>query len=342
MSNTTPSGFSINRDELGWPHPRRDKFGSYVPQNGETASEHPRVLFFGMAGNFSTFPLLALLEHGIEVNAVVIPSWSAGPGQPAMQRLEQNSKARSPLPMLHSSIQVSILQIASQHRIPIWEVSRLSHPETFALLAGYRPDAICVACFSQRIPEEVLNIPRLGCLNVHPSLLPANRGPEPLFWTFREGHRKTGVTIHLMDEGIDTGPIVAQEAVEVPDGIDYAQLETRCATLGGTLLAGSVWELYKGLAHPTIQDETKSSYHPFPSTEDFIVNVAEWDARHVYNFIRGLEARWEPITLQVGDRSICVKSAISYSHSSSIHLDEEDQGEEFWLPCQVGSVRIRT
>src|SRR5204862_1767507 len=107
---------------------------------------------------------------------------------------------------------------------------------------------ICVACFSQRIPRIILDLPRLGCLNVHPSLLPANRGPVPLFWTFREGHQQTGVTIHLMNEGMDTGDILAQEPIEVPSGISYAQLELQCATLGGKLLARTVWVSYRGLA----------------------------------------------------------------------------------------------
>ncbi len=303
-----------------------------------TASEHPRVLFFGMKGNFSPPPLLALLEHGIEVCAVVIPSQYPGPDQPAIQRLGQKSKSRSMLPLLNSSVHTSILQIATERQIPIWEVSHLAHQETGAVLSSYQPDAICVACFSLRIPHAILKIPRFGCLNVHPSLLPANRGPEPLFWTFREGLQQTGVTIHMMDEGMDTGDIVAQKAIEIPDGISYAQLEARCATLGGGLLACSVWDLYKGLATPVKQDENKTDYHPFPSVDDFVVNTAQWDAQHVYNFICGIAAWGEPITLQVSNTSIRVKEAISYSHMSCAY---SQLGEEFWIPCRVGSVRVK-
>ena len=303
-----------------------------------TASEHPRVLFFGMKGNFSPPPLLALLEHGIEVCAVVIPSQYRGPDQPAIQRLGQKSKSRSMLPLLNSSVHTSILQIATERQIPIWEVSHLAHQETGAVLSSYQPDAICVACFSLRIPHAILKIPRFGCLNVHPSLLPANRGPEPLFWTFREGLQQTGVTIHMMDEGMDTGDIVVQKAIEIPDGISYAQLEARCATLGGGLLACSVWDLYKGLATPVKQDENKTDYHPFPSVDDFVVNTAQWDAQHVYNFICGIAAWGEPITLQVSNTSIRVKEAISYSHMSCAY---SQLGEEFWIPCRVGSVRVK-
>ena len=304
-----------------------------------TASEHPRVLFFAMTGNFSPPVLLALLQHDIEVCAIVMPSPHSGPDQSSIQGLAQKSTSRSMLPMLHASEHPSLLQIASERQIPVWEVSRLSHPKTLAVLTDYRPDAICVACFSRRIPRQILNLPRFGCLNVHPSLLPANRGPEPLFWTFREGLQQTGVTIHVMDEDMDTGPLVAQEVIDVPDGMSYMQLESRCAALGGILLADSTWKLYRSQAHTMEQDETKSSYHPFPSVSDFIVNVAEWDARHVYNFICGLASWGEPITLQTGDRSIRVKTAISYSHKSYIPSSEGE--EEYWIPCRAGSVKIK-
>ncbi len=112
----------------------------------------------------------------------------------------------------------------------------------------------------------------------------------------------------------------------------------QCARLGGALLARSSWELYRGTARAVAQDEAKSSYHPYPAASDFIVPVAEWDARHVYNFIRGLEAWGEPITLQIGDRSMQVRTAISYSHDTKQY---SLGGEELWVPCRVGSVRIR-
>jgi methionyl-tRNA formyltransferase len=302
-----------------------------------TAFERPRVIFWGMQGSFSYPPLLALLAHSIEVCAVVIPAQRVESNQPAIQQLAQESRSRSILPVLNSTVHTSILRLAGERQIPVWEVSNLSHPDTIALFTSYQADAICVACFSLRVPRAILTLPRLGCLNVHPSLLPVNRGPEPLFWTFREGEQQTGVTIHMMDEGMDAGEILVQEEIEIPDGISYAQLEERCANLGGTLLAGCVWDLYRGLAVKVKQDEKQSSYHPFPSTDDFVVNVSEWDARQVYNFICGIATWGEPIILQVEGASIRVKAATSYSLKDQKDFQE---GEELWLPCRVGSVKI--
>ncbi len=314
--------------------------------NTARTAHAPRILFFGMQGKFSYQPLLALLERGVEVCAIVIPAEKALQGDqdpPAIRRREQPLTSRSMLPVLQSTLHTSILQLAWERHIPMWEVLRLSDPVTVGVLAAYQPDAICVACFSKRIPRVILDMPRLGCLNVHPSLLPANRGPEPLFWTFREGDQHTGVTIHVMDEGMDTGPILAQEAVEVPDGISYAQLEAQCAELGGKLLAQSVWDLFNGVAVPVRQNETNSSYHAFPSDDDFTVPVAEWSARRVYNFICGVVSWGIPITLQVGNNIVRVKKAISYSHGTTDRSDnglDEKPGEGFWVRCKQGRVWV--
>jgi methionyl-tRNA formyltransferase len=146
-----------------------------------------------------------------------------------------------------------------------------------------------------------------------------------------------------MDEGMDSGAIVAQEVIQIPDGISYTELEAQCAELGGKLLARSVWDLYNGVAKPVEQDETKSSYHAFPSDDDFVVPVAEWDARRVYNFICGVASWGTSIILLVGNKSVHVKKAISYSHENIDHNDNDvyrQLGEGFWIRCKQGSVLI--
>ena len=304
----------------------------------------PRALFLGMQGNFSHPPLRALLESDIEVRAIVIPARDQHPAQAAMRRLEPPPKTRSLLPVLHSSLHTSIAHIAWERGIPLWEVQRMSDPETLAVFAAYQPDVLCVACFSLYIPRSILDIPRLGCLNVHPSLLPANRGPDPLFWTFRQGMRQTGATIHLMDEGLDSGPIVAQERVEVPDGIRYAQLEAQCAEAGSKLLARSVWELYQGTAVPRTQDKSQSSYLPLPSSEDFVVPVAQWNAQHVFNFIRGVASRGEPVQLLIDGQNMLVTDAISYSHENTDNDPKaitEGADREVSVQCRDGWVRVK-
>jgi methionyl-tRNA formyltransferase len=278
------------------------------------------------------------------VCAVIIPSEQVFEAEmPAIQKHEHPSISRSMLPVLNSSMNSSILDIARERNIPVWKVRQLTNPETIRVLTVYQPDMICVACFSKRIPRDILNIPHLGCLNVHPSLLPTNRGPEPLFWTFREGNEQAGVTIHLIDEGLDSGPIVAQEALEIPDGISYSELEQRSAELGGKLLARSVWDVFNEVAVLVKQNETDSSYHPFPNDDDFVVPIAEWSARHVYNFICGVASWGTPIHVLIGNKAVHVTKAISYSQKT---IDQNDMvmyrksEEGFWVKCKQGSVLV--
>ncbi|HYB02333.1 MAG TPA: formyltransferase family protein [Ktedonobacteraceae bacterium] len=303
------------------------------------APDKPRVLFFGMLGQFSYASLDALLKSGIQICAAVIPSnQDHDENLQAIVKQEQYSSTRSKLPLLNSSIHTSILDLAHSRNIPIWKVRQLSNPDTIKVLQVYQPDMICVACFSMRIPRDILDIPHLGFLNVHPSLLPANRGPEPLFWTFREGDERTGVTVHIMDEGLDSGAIVAQEAFDIPDGITYSELETWTADLGGKLLARSVWDIYHGVTTQVKQDETKSSYHAFPCDKDFVIPSAEWSARHVYNFVCGVESWGIPIYLLIENTSIHIKKVISYSLEAT--KTDKLPENECWVRCKRGSVLI--
>jgi methionyl-tRNA formyltransferase len=310
--------------------------------NDMSLQHSPRVLFFGMEGAFSFPSLVALLESGVEVCAVIVPV-SPRPGRlpPAIQRREAPRIVRSALPLVNSSLHTSIVQLAWQRQIPVWEVSRLTHPEAVSTLAAYQPDIICVSCFSLLIPASILALPRLGCLNVHPSLLPANRGPVPLFWTFREGSTTTGVTIHFMSEKMDSGEILTQEIMPIPDGISYSQLEARCAAQGGALLVQTVWNLFKGEVIPRPQNEERSYYHSFPSDDDFVVQAEEWDARHVYNFIRGVGYWDKPVELQIDEIVMYCRDVNSYSLEDN-GLD--DKAQYYWteeglrIRCKTGWV----
>ncbi|MBO0794575.1 MAG: hypothetical protein J2P36_26985 [Ktedonobacteraceae bacterium] len=300
----------------------------------------PRVIFFGMLGDFSTPSLSALLAQGVEVCAVVLPAAPLpGRSAAAIVRREPTRQSRLSLQMAGGS---DVITLAERHHLPVWDVYRMGHPDTLAVLSAYRTDVICVACFPRRIPRAILDLPRLGSLNVHPGLLPANRGPLPLFWTLRLGERQAGVTIHLLTDKLDSGDVVAQETVALDDGMSYEELEARCARRGAALLARSVWDLHEGRARRTAQDEAASSYYPAPGEQDFVVPAQEWDARRVYNFVRGLRNWGQPLTLLSGGETLRVSDATSYSLDFA---SEEDRGSivgnERVVYCREGWVRVR-
>jgi methionyl-tRNA formyltransferase len=302
-----------------------------------------------MAGRLSRAPLLALLEADIAVRAVVIPSpmrLAGGASSPDEAPIALRSPTRSgsgrarELPLLGGAVADNIIQIAATHGIPVLAVSRLRDPQTLATLAAYTPDAICVACFPWRVPRAILNLPRIGCLNLHPSLLPESRGPDPLFWTFRRGDGQTGVTVHLMDERLDAGPILAQQALLVADGATETELERRCGEVGGELLVRALLELTRGVARAQPQDETRATYHPWPQETDYVISP-ERPARWAHNFVRGVGARSMPIHVVVAGRAFRVLASLGYEEGVSMPDPWRLEGDHLQVRCSAGIWRAR-
>ncbi len=301
-----------------------------------TERASPRILYLGTSGAFSLPPLEALLADGLPVCAVVMPASGDAPvlKEPII-RHSQPRPTRAGLPILTPFVNRTIAQLAWQYDIPVMEVSRLSSAPTLKALAAFQPDVICVACFPWRLPKALLNLPPLGCLNLHPSLLPAYRGPIPEFWILRSGESSSGVTIHLMDEGFDTGDILLQERFAIPDGISIAELERREAILGAPLMARAVRLLASGKAARIKQAPERSSYYSLPTAEDFVVPVTR-PARWAFNFIRGV-ADWDgPLELHIGNERFPVRQALEYQADGVLGQPYRREGLELWAQCAPG------
>ena len=314
-----------------------------------------RVVYFGMLGAFSRAPLAALLNAGIDVRGVVIPARGAaalspGPspvedrrGERALARIAPEPP-RSQAPVAGPYLGPNIVHIAWQRGIPVFEARHLDHPDTLAAIAGLRPDVACVACFSKRIPVALLALPEHGFLNVHPSLLPAYRGPEPLFWAFRNGEASNGVTVHFMDEGLDTGGLVAQARIEFPDGVSGAEAERLCAESGGRLLVDVIRALHlttdgaeRNLGRPQPEG---GSYYPAPAPGDFALSL-DWPARRAFNFMRGT-AEWNrPYTVEVNGERLALQKALSYSATQTLDQSPAVIGDEAWIQFSSGVLRAR-
>jgi methionyl-tRNA formyltransferase len=218
-------------------------------------------------------------------------------------------------------------------------VASLGDPQTLVLLGGFQPEMIVVVCFPYIFPPALLQLPPYGCLNLHPSLLPAYRGPAPLFWIARQDERQTGVTLHFLDEGIDSGDIVAQAAVDRPDGLSEAELEQRCAAEGARLLEAALRQLGQGqpLARRP-QSQPEASYFPWPCETDFKI-TPDWTARRAFNFLRGA-AGW-PLVIQVDQQSWPVRRAISYAEGQVLDEPYLLLGDELWVQFQPGVLRAK-
>jgi folate-dependent phosphoribosylglycinamide formyltransferase PurN len=319
-------------------------------------------VYFGMAGAFSRPPLGALLRAGIAVRAVALPALPGLPGASVTSGTSgtdhdapftvlpprpASSAGRRALPLLTPARDASadadtILRISAARDIPVLELRRLNDSRTIAALAAFAPDVICVACFSRRIPLAILRVPRLGCLNVHPSLLPANRGPDPLFWTFRNGDAETGVTIHVMDEGLDSGPIVAQRAIPVEEGISKAELEHICATVGGELLVEALRGLAEGRLAPQSQDARLATTYPWPSADDYVI-TPDRPARWAYAFARGVATREHLIRIAPPGATFRLVEPLGYNATATRGLGAPYRlvGDELALQCAPGVFSAR-
>jgi methionyl-tRNA formyltransferase len=233
----------------------------------------------------------------------------------------------------------TIAQVAWEQSIPVIEVNTRFTDEMLARLAALQPEVICVACWPQRVPRALLDLSPLGCLNLHPSLLPAYRGPSPGFWVLRNGERSTGVTIHLMDEHLDTGDILLQAALEIPDGISSAALEQRCAEMGASLLAQAVQALAAGTATRTPQPMEGSSYYSWPEDEDFLVPVVR-PAQWAFNFIRGVADWHGPLELCIGAERFPVRQALDYQPDALLEQPYRREGDHLWAQCAPGVLHV--
>lgn len=243
-----------------------------------------RVVLLGMRCAFTEPVLEALLdEPGVDLQAVVLPS---------------------PPPPAHPDPGHPLLDLASRNGIPIHEVgnrSRLNAPDFRAALEAIvpsLPDLAVVACFPWRLPAWLRSLPTLGCLNLHPSLLPDGRGPEPVFWTFRRGLTETGVTIHVVDAGFDTGPIVAQRLFAIPGDATIESLERSLARLGTHLLIETLPTLLTRSAGAAPQGAGLARPAPMPGPDDLVVPTS-WSASHAARFIRAVTPTYGPLAILV-------------------------------------------
>ena len=187
----------------------------------------------GMSGTFSLIPFRALVDGGHHVAGLILPRLQADRDGP---RPITPAPPPGDLPMLSSPVASNAMHVAAQANIPILEVGSLKDPRAYDVLDRLAPDLICVACFPRLLPKRWLDRPKFGCLNLHPSLLPAYRGRDPLVDQLKAGEKHTGVTLHFMDEGADTGDIVSQVEVPFPDDIPLPEAERLTAQAGAQLL----------------------------------------------------------------------------------------------------------
>jgi methionyl-tRNA formyltransferase len=163
---------------------------------------------------------------------------------------------------------------ASEHGVPVLQPTKLKKTETHEALRGYRPDLAVVAAYGRILPKAVLDIPRLGCVNVHASLLPRHRGASPIAHAILAGDAESGVSIMLMDEGLDTGPVLRSDAIPLDPDITCGGLTDRLATLGADSLLRALPGILDGSSTAVAQEDSGATYAPLLKKEDGALDFA--------------------------------------------------------------------
>ena len=227
-----------------------------------------RIIFMGTP-DFAVPSLQALLDHGEEVVAVVCQ-----PDKP-----KGRGRKLSPPP---------VKELALAAGLPVLQPTKVRTPEFLEELRSYQPDLMVVTAYGRILTGPVLNLPRLGTINVHGSLLPKYRGAAPVQWAVLNGDPETGITIMQMDEGMDTGDILLPGSLAIVPDDTAGTLAVKMAQLGGRLLIESLERLKAGNLPPRKQDDSLATPDP-PLTKE--LSAIDWhrSAREISCQIRGLD-----------------------------------------------------
>ena len=177
--------------------------------------------------------------------------------------------------------------LAERAGLPVIQPLKMKDPAFLDTLRGWTPDLIAVTAFGRILPPVVLDLPPMGCVNVHGSLLPRYRGAAPIQWAVINGDSETGITTMLMDPGMDTGPMLLREAIAILPTDTAGDLAARLAPLGGRLLVETIAGLKTGTITPTPQDDAQATPAPMLKKED---GDLDWlnEAASLADRVRGL------------------------------------------------------
>lgn len=243
-----------------------------------------RILFMGTP-DIAAESLAALLDAGHEVCAVF-----TRPDKPVGRKQVLTAPP--------------VKQLAVERGIPVYQPRTLRDGSSNDLIASLAPQLIVVVAYGCILPAAVLQAAPLGCINLHVSLLPKYRGSAPIQWAVLNGDKQTGVSIMQLDEGLDTGPVLMVEPVEIAPDMTSGELFDRVSAIGAKTLAEAVHKLEVGELTPKPQDEAQATAAP-PLTKEMARFTFAEDAVHIHNWVRGMNP-WPVAYFEHADKKIKV------------------------------------
>jgi methionyl-tRNA formyltransferase len=292
-----------------------------------------RILLFGMRCHFTPTVLAALIASEHEVVGVVLPGRQQGRGW----RWLRAPGARRGLPL---GGEPTVDSLANNHALPLAELHPGQPESALEVIAALQPELILVACFPRLVPRSIIDLAPEGGCNLHPSLLPALRGPDPLFWTLHQGLSHSGVTLHRLSDRFDTGEILAQRSVEIPVGERIDRLETVMGQVGGALLLDSLPNWAELGSEARAQDEHGATYAPNPKVADFRIPT-DWPVERAFRFIRGVEPLGQEFEIfDASGQMWRVRDAERWLSDGDSHRPENGITARFCIPFAGGILPV--
>ena len=277
-----------------------------------------RIVFMGTP-EFAVPSLKALCENGYDVVGVFT--------QPDRPKGRGNKVTMSP-----------VKEYALSQNIPVFQPQRIRRDGVEDLKA-LSPDLCVTAAFGQILSQEILDIPPMGNINVHASLLPRHRGSAPINWAILQGDKEAGVTTMMMDKGIDTGDMLLKSATPIQSGETAGELTLRLSQLGAELLLETLRALENGTLVRIPQDESQMTYDPMLDKQ---MGIIDWtmDAESIVNRIHGLNPWPGCSTAWQDGRLKLLRATVAQGSGAAGEIIGADAKAGLTIACGSGAVNI--
>lgn len=284
-----------------------------------------KVLLFGSESDFTSIVLQRLVAAGVSIGAV------------AIHRARRSVHRSWELPVVRAG---DVGAVASAHGIPLLALDAMSEERALDEAVRLRPDILAIACFPRILGENWLKLAPHGAFNLHPSRLPAYRGPSPLFWQFRNGEERTGITLHRAIAAVDAGPVLEIDEMPIAAGVSASEVNAALAGRGAALLARAVGQAETGELRERGQDEARATWFGWPDKSAFRIPTS-WTAERAFRFMRGVAEWGRPFSIEAADETLKVEGALDFRVRGACEGSVRRDGRVATVGFASGTLRMR-
>lgn len=226
---------------------------------------------------------------------------------------------------------------AENHGIPVYQPNTLKNGEAADIIKRLSPDIIVVVAYGKILPQEILDIPKYGCINGHASLLPRYRGASPIQWCIVCGENETGVTVMQMDSGMDTGDILKTEKTKIGGEETADELFGRLSVISAQLTVRTLEDIENGTVTPVKQDEEKATYAPIIKKEMALIDFKNMTVDEVHNAVRGYYS-WPCAYFFFDNKRVKIIKAVCAGKSENTPGTVVKSNDELVIACKDGGL----